>query len=236
MIRRRFHFRETIATILAEEEDHIQAAREGMMQARQELEHHLAIDPFFCTTLEPYPVISGSSIVNRMAAAGQSAGVGPMAAVAGAIAWAGVESMTRRGASLAVIDNGGDIVICSDRMLRVGIHAGLSPHSDLLAFEVPPQEEPRGICTSSATVGPSLSFGTADAVTVFSPDPALADAWATAICNCISRDDTGIIDRVPWGEVEGVFVVEGEWTSAFGRLPPLVKARVDRDLVTGGPW
>lgn len=236
MIRRRFHFRETIATILAEKEEHVQAARDGMMQARQELEHHIALDPFFKITLEPCQVTSSSPVVTRMAAAGSSARVGPMAAVAGAIALAGVESMARAGAGLAVIDNGGDIALISDRVLRVGIHAGSSAHSDRLAFEVPPQKDILGICTSSATVGPSLSFGTADAVTVFSRDPPLADAWATAVCNAISESDTGITGTIPWESVLGVFVVAGDWTAAFGNLPPLVKSRVDRDLVTGGPW
>jgi len=236
MIRRRFQFRETIATILADAEEHIQAAREGMMQARQDLERHISHDPFFLTTLEPYHAISGSPVVQRMTSAGISAGVGPMAAVAGTIAWGGIESMARSGATMAVIDNGGDIVILSDRTLRVGIHAGASPHSDRLAFEIPPQEEILAVATSSATVGPSLSFGTADAVTVFSRTPALADAWATAICNVISQDDTSIMEKVPWQEIDGVFVVAGEWTCSFGRLPPLIRARVDRDLVTGGPW
>ena len=236
MIRRRFHFRETIATILAEEESHVKAAREGLMQARQELEHHIALDPFFRNTMEPYEAVSDSTVVKRMAAAGASAGVGPMAAVAGAIAWAGVESMARTGAEFAVIDNGGDIALLSDRVLLVGVHAGRSPHSDRFAFQVTPRAEVLGICTSSATVGHSLSLGIADAVTVFSRDPGLADAWATAICNAITPDDTSIIDRVPWGEVEGVFVVAGEWISSFGRLPHMVRARVDHDLVTGGPW
>ncbi|HII75686.1 MAG TPA: UPF0280 family protein [Methanolinea sp.] len=236
MIRRRFHFRETIATILAEEESHVQAAREGLMQARQELEHYIAFDPFFRTTMEPYEAVSDSTVVKRMAAAGASAGVGPMAAVAGAIAWAGVESMARTGAEFAVIDNGGDIALLSDRVLLVGVHAGRSPHSDRFAFQVTPRAEVLGICTSSATVGHSLSLGIADAVTVFSRDPGLADAWATAICNAISPDDTSIIDKVPWGEVEGVFVVAGEWASSFGSLPHMVRARVDHDLVTGGPW
>jgi len=236
MIRRRFHFRETIATILADEESHVNAAREGLVRARHELEHHIAQDPFFLATLEPYAGQSDSRVARRMIAAALSAGVGPMAAVAGAIAWAGVESMAAAGASFGVIDNGGDIVLFSDRVLRVGVHAGRSPHSDRFAFEIPAQEEILGICTSSATVGHSLSLGTADAVCVFSSDPALADAWATAICNTITPDDTSIIDKVPWEEVDGVYVVAGEWTSSFGTLPPLVRARVDRDLVTGGPW
>lgn len=236
MIRRRFHFRETIATILAEREDHVQAAREGMMQSRHELENHISIDPFFRTTLEPYATVSSSLTVNRMSAAGLSAGVGPMAAVAGTIAWAGVESMVMNGATFAVIDNGGDIALVLDRMLRIGIHAGTSPWSDRLAFEIPPRDGVLGICTSSATVGPSLSLGSADAVTVFSPDPALADAWATAICNSITPSDTGIIGSVPWDKVEGVFVISGEWIGSYGTLPPLVKAKVNPELVTGGPW
>lgn len=236
MIRRRFHFRETIATIIAEEEEHIKAARQGMIEARREIEHHIALDPFFKATLEPYPVQSKSGVIDRMAQAGVSASVGPMAAVAGTIAWSGVEHMLRAGAKSAVIDNGGDIVLCSDRVLHVGIHAGASSHSDRLAFEVPPQDELLGICTSSATVGPSISFGIADAVTVFSRNPAVADAWATSICNTITKEDTRIMERVPWGEVQGVFVIVGDWTETFGNLPPLVKAKVNRDLVTGGPW
>lgn len=236
MIRQRFHFRETIATILADDEYHVEAAREGLMRARHDLEHHIAQDPFFLTTMEPYAGRSDCLVARRMIAAALSAGVGPMAAVAGAIAWAGVESMAARGASLGVIDNGGDIALISDRVLRVGVHAGRSPYSDCFAFEIPPRKEILGICTSSATVGHSLSLGTADAVCVFSQYPALADAWATAICNTITPDDTSIIDRVPWEEVDGVYVVSGEWTASFGSLPPLVRARVDRDLVTGGPW
>lgn len=236
MIRRRFHFRETIATIIAEEEEHIHAARRGMIDARREIEHHIAQDPFFKATMEPYPVRSESNVVNRMAAAGFSASVGPMAAVAGTIAWSGVECMMRAGARMALIDNGGDIALCSDRVLHVGIHAGASSHSDRLAFEIPPQKEILGICTSSATVGPSISFGSADAVTVISKNPALADAWATSICNTITQKDTRIIGRIPWQEVQGIFVIIAEWTGAFGSLPPIVKAHVSRDLVTGGPW
>ncbi|MCG7854944.1 MAG: hypothetical protein MIO88_03710, partial [Methanoregulaceae archaeon] len=99
MIRRRFHLRETIATILADDEAHISAARDGIIAARQELERYAAGDPFFLSTLEPYPVSSGIAIVDRMADAGVAAGVGPMAAVAGAIAWSGVEAMQEAGAA-----------------------------------------------------------------------------------------------------------------------------------------
>jgi ApbE superfamily uncharacterized protein (UPF0280 family) len=234
MIRAPFAFRETIATILADTPGLIAAAKSGMLQARQELEAHIARDPFFLTTYDPYTPDSEDLIILRMAEATRKAGVGPMAAVAGAIAWAGVESMADEGALFGVIDNGGDIALISDRPVRVGVHAGEAVLSNRIAFVVPPQEKILGICTSSATVGPSVSFGCADAVTVFSCDVALADAWATSICNQIRPDDLAVLDRINPDEVSGVFAVMGETLVKWGSLPPLVSAVVDEQLISAG--
>jgi len=44
-----------------------------------------------------------------------------------------------------------------------------------------------GVCTSSGTVGHSLSYGKADAVVVLSQSATLADAAATAIGNLIAQ-------------------------------------------------
>jgi len=65
----------------------------------------------------------------------------------------------------------------------VGIYAGKSSLTGKIAFLIRPEETPLGICTSSGTVGHSLSFGKADAVVVFAPSTSLADAAATAIAN-----------------------------------------------------
>ena len=118
MIRAPFIFRETIATILADKPGHISAAKSGMIEARQVLEAHIARDPFFLSTFDPYMPDSDEQIILRMARATQKAGVGPMAAVAGAIAWAGVEAMMEAGAVFGVIDNGGDIALISDRPVQ----------------------------------------------------------------------------------------------------------------------
>jgi hypothetical protein len=234
MIRSRLHLRETIATLLADDNRHIAAARDAIISARQELEHYIAGDPFFLSTLEPCPVRSGITIVDRMAEAGCAAGVGPMAAVAGAIAWAGVEGMQEAGAVFGIVDNGGDIAILSDREVTIAVHAGASPLSDLLGFVVGPDPDIRGICTSSATVGPSISFGIADSVTVFSSNPAQADAWATAICNSITPDDTSIFGKLDPVRVEGVFVIIGSQAFRWGCLPEPVRVQDRRDLITGG--
>lgn len=234
MIRERFFFRQTIATILADYPEHIAAAKEGILTARQDLESYIARDPFFQSTLEPYTPDSDDLVIARMAEAARKAGVGPMAAVAGAIAWAGIDAMVASGAVFGVIDNGGDIALISNRAVRVGVHAGTAPISDRAAFVVPPQDRILGICTSSATVGPSISFGVADAVTVFAHDVALADAWATSVCNRIRADDTSVFSRLDPFEVTGVFAVIGDHTEQWGILPPLVSATVDEHLISAG--
>lgn len=234
MIREPFHFRETFATILADDPAHVAAAKTGMMAARQVLEAYIARDPFFTATFDPYDPDSDELVITRMAGAAGKAGVGPMAAVAGTIAWAGVEAMQDAGASFGVIDNGGDIALFSDRAVRVGVHAGAAALSDRVAFVVPPQNEVLGICTSSATVGPSISFGMADAVTVFSQDVALSDAWATAVCNEIRPSDNAVLERVDPSEVSGIFAIMGDVTVQWGELPPLVPAVVDEGLISAG--
>lgn len=234
MIRERFRFRQTFATILADEPAHVEAAKAGILAARQELEAYIARDPFFAATFDPYVPDADDLIVTRMADATRKAGVGPMAAVAGAIAWAGIEAMQEAGASFGVIDNGGDIALISDRPVRVGVHAGEAALSDRIAFVIPPQEGVYGVCTSSASVGPSISFGMADAVTIFSRNPALADAWATAVCNAIRPDDRAVLDTVDPDEVDGIFAIMGDATVRWGMLPPLVSAVVNEQLISAG--
>lgn len=235
MIRERFFFRETIATILADKQSHIVAAKKGIISARQVLEKYIARDPFFKTTFDPYEPDSDEAVIVRMADAAKNASVGPMAAVAGAIAWAGVEEMVKAGARFAVIDNGGDIALVNaDRPVRVGIHAGASPLSDRLAFIISPDPAVRGICTSSATVGPSISFGVADAVTVFADNPALADAWATTVCNRIRANDISVFSGLENSGVTAVFAVIGDQTERWGDIPPIVNALVDEQLISAG--
>jgi hypothetical protein len=99
---------------------------------------------------------------------------------------------------------------------------------------VPSQDSILGICTSSATVGPSISFGIADAVTIFSCDVALADAWATSVCNLIRPYDQSVLGRIDLHEVQGVFAIMGESMVKWGHLPPLVSALVDEQLISAG--
>lgn len=235
MIREHFKYKTTIATILADTSKVIEAAKEAMISARQEIELEIIKEPLFGSSLEPLFIESKSTAVQRMINASQSAGTGPMSAVAGTIAWLGVEAMRNEGANFAVIDNGGDIAFISDRILRVGLYAGNSPFSKKIAFIFPPAEEIYGVCTSSSTVGPSISFGTADSVTIFSSDVALADAWATSACNVINtQDNSALIKQIEKTNIDGIFGVVNEFVLKWGKIPELSSADVNERLITTG--
>ncbi|WP_349680491.1 UPF0280 family protein [Methanoregula sp. UBA64] len=234
MIREPFRFRETFAAILADEPAHIEAAKAGMIAARQVLEGYIARDPFFASTFFPYEPDTDEPLILHMAEASAEAGVGPMAAVAGAVAAAGIEAMAGAGAAFGVIDNGGDIALVSDRPVRVGVHAGAAPLSDKIAFVVPKKDHIFGVCTSSATVGPSVSFGVADAVTIFANDPVRADAWATRICNDLRTDNREVLASLDPATVRGVYAILGPDVITWGEVPRVVPARVDKQKITAG--
>jgi ApbE superfamily uncharacterized protein (UPF0280 family) len=136
-LRHHFELRETIATILADDQSVIDAACEGIRTARHEIERYILSDPFFEMSYEPVVVKEAPDIIQKMADAAEKAKVGPMAAVAGAVAYAGVRAAQNAGALYCIIDNGGDIAMISDRPVRVGLYAGRSPLSGRYAFSIP---------------------------------------------------------------------------------------------------
>jgi ApbE superfamily uncharacterized protein (UPF0280 family) len=160
--------------------------RDSVLKQRTPLERYLEEHPEFVRTMVPWPQDPlAPPIVKSMIAAGQKAAVGPMAAVAGAIA----EYVGRDLLELSknvIVENGGDIFIKTDFPLRAGIFAGESPLSGKLAIQIDSPGHPVAVCTSSGTVGHSLSLGRADAAVVISASAALADAAATAVGNKVS--------------------------------------------------
>jgi ApbE superfamily uncharacterized protein (UPF0280 family) len=234
-IREHYQLRETIVTISAYEQRHIEAAKESIREQRNLLEKFIQADPYFMLTLEPYDlkVDDVPRIVKEMIQCSAVFGIGPMSAVAGVIAKFAVQAMMKDGAVYAVVDNGGDISMLNDQPALVGIFAGTSPIKDL-ALEILPRIEPLGICTSSGTVGPSISFGCADAALVISKDPALADAAATALGNIVSpgsslKECFKVIDKP---RIDGALVIRGEEMALWGKLPPIRRARVGSERIT----
>ena len=232
----KYQVKETIVTVIADGPYHA-ACLEAIRRTRADLELFIAEDPYFRSTLEPYACPAGApEVVRRMCAASAKVGVGPMAAVAGAIAGAAVAAMVGAGARYALVDNGGDIALINDEAVTVGIYAGQSPIRGL-GLEIPPRDRILGVCTSSGTVGPSISFGNADAALIVSDDVALADAAATALGNRITDEASlkGAFDFLkPVPEVTGAIGIVGDKMAMYGKLPKIVKAQVDYDKITKG--
>jgi hypothetical protein len=157
------------------------------LKYRAALEKYIAQHPPFLSSLVPLPFDENAPlIVQAMARAAERAGVGPMAAVAGAIAeFIGNELLAF--SPEVIIENGGDIYLKSLRPRVIGIYAGTSPLTGKIGLQIAAEDTPLGVCTSSGTVGHSLSFGKADAVTTLAKSATLADAAATAIANTIEQ-------------------------------------------------
>lgn len=154
-------------------------------ELRKKLDNYIQTEPFFKKSLKPFhPAVTAPSEAKEMAVATKIAGVGPMAAVAGLFAREVGETLLQNfSIKEMVIENGGDIFVLLKNELVLSVFAGESPLSERIGLVIPPEKSKLGICTSAGTVGPSLSFGKADAVVVICEDALLADAFATAFAN-----------------------------------------------------
>jgi len=196
--------------------------RDIVLTERDRLERYLSANPAFRDSLWPLHVPdTAPTIVRSMASAGLVAGVGPMAAVAGAVCDA-VAAGVGDGEADLLLENGGDLYIATTRERIVGIFAGDRGDGAAFGLRVAPDRTPIGMCTSSGRLGHSLSLGDAAAATVVSRSCALADAAATAVGNRVrgvhgvreglaaARDIPGVLGAVvirdgqlgAWGEVE----------------------------------
>jgi len=235
-MRKHFEIKETAVTIEAAEE-YLLLAEKAVMEARAQVEAYIAQDEFFKTTFEPYPVRPDMGhVVKRMCLAAEKADVGPMAAVAGAISEQAVVAMTEAGCKHCMVDNGGDVAMRTSKTVTVGLYAGLTSPI-YMALEVPPTRGMYGICTSSGTIGPSISLGRADLATVISDDAALADACATKLGNMISDDDVTTMDKalrevLAIDGVLGALVMINGRMGMGGDLPRLVRCDIPYDRIT----
>jgi len=186
------------------ERDLSRETRESVLKYRHQLETYIEMNPQFQRSLIPLKHdLHAPEIIREMIRTSQLAHVGPMAGVAGAIA----ESVSKDLLQLSkevIIENGGDIYLSTSKERIIGIYAGNSPLSLKIGIVIDPEKTPLGVCTSSGTVGHSLSFGKADAVSVLSKSAALADAAATAIGNVVREKKDIELGLERGREIEGI--------------------------------
>ena len=180
-------------------------ARDLILGCRHQLESYIRSHPEFLTTLKPYPEDPYSPpIIGDMIQASDVAGVGPMACVAGAVASYVGQGLLKGWTKQVIVENGGDIFLRANRTVTVSLFAGKSVLSEKIGIKVPVEKMPLGICSSSGTVGHSLSMGRSDMICLISSSALIADAGATALGNRIrTRDDLG--KAAGWaGDIEGI--------------------------------
>jgi ApbE superfamily uncharacterized protein (UPF0280 family) len=186
---------------------------------RADLESYIGANPRFAESFVPVGVAHDApEIVRAMADAGAAAGVGPMAAVAGAVAERVARALLPVSPEV-LVENGGDLFVAGAVDRRVLLLAGESPLSGRLALVLAAASLPCAVCTSSGRVGHSVSLGAAHAVTVLATEGAVADAAATAAGNLVHGpgDVERALERalaVPG--VRGAVIVTGDTVGALG--------------------
>lgn len=188
---------------------------------RHQLEEYIQTRPVFKESLVPVEDdLFAPAIAREMISASARVGVGPMATVAGAIA----EFLGRDVSSLTdeyIIENGGDISIRTLRERMILVYAKKSPFSERIAIRLKERDRPYGVCTSSATVGPSLSLGNADAVCIVADSALFADGLATCIGNSVKRkEDISMAVEIgkAFPQVIGILIIIGDNLGVWGDL------------------
>jgi ApbE superfamily uncharacterized protein (UPF0280 family) len=222
-----FSLKESQCTVIADREEGIRAAKDSIKRHRRRLEAYIKTNPTFLHTLEPVPAPSKPLVAKLMAEAAEKANVGPMAAVAGVLADLAVKDMLRAGCEVAVVENGGEISAMSNTPIDVAVAAGDEPLSKRFGFRL--TDFPAGVATSSGRFSHALSFGDAEAATVFCKNAGLADAAATAVCNVVKGEDcqaaiqTGINKALSIQGVEGVLIIYKGCVGTAGTVPQIIK-------------
>jgi ApbE superfamily uncharacterized protein (UPF0280 family) len=188
---------------------------------RRQIEETIGQHPQFQTSLVPIDLESPYPIVREMIEKSELAGVGPMAGVAGAIAGYVGSGLFPYSDDL-IVENGGDLFIKSQSDRTMLVYAGEdSPFRDSLILKLKARQEPYGVCTSSAAIGHSLSFGKTDATVIVAPSAITADVFATAIGNLVKNEDDierGLELVRDCGVCFGALIVVGQGVGAWGEI------------------
>ncbi|MEN6317224.1 MAG: UPF0280 family protein [Syntrophaceae bacterium] len=194
-------------------------ALQSIYKYRGHIESYIKYHPQFLSSLQPLVYDEfAPDIIRDMLKTTSTASVGPMASVAGAVAEYVCNDLLYYSKNV-IVENGGDIYLKTESDVRVAIYAGNSPLSYKVNILLKQDKMPVGICTSSGTVGHSLSFGNADAVCVISKSSTMADAAATAIGNMVQNKNDLKIALETGKQIDGVLgiaIIVGEHFGAIG--------------------
>ena len=217
-------------TVVSDRKDALSIARQILQEDRRITEIFIREHPGWQESLIPMRTPDAPPIIAAMEEAGELAGVGPMAAIAGVFADHMVTEMQRQGhAEIAVVENGGEIAIQSAEDIIIALYVLTTALKAKIGFRYHGGDPMLGLGTSSGQFGHAMSLGEGDAVTVFADSAGLADAAATQVCNAVVGDDyeqailrgLEVVDTIPG--VHGAFIARGGFVGQKGKLPELVR-------------
>ncbi len=222
-----FQVKEAQCTVITDRQEAIATAIASIQRNRRALENYIKHNSLFLYSLEPVAAPAEPLVARLMAEAAEEANVGPMAAVAGVLADLAVKDIVAAGCRVGVVEDGGEVSAVSDEPIDVALAAGDAPLSKRFGFRL--KEFPVGVATSSGRFSHALSFGDAEAATVFCKNAGLADAAATAVCNMVKGEDCeaavqrGIDKALSIEGVEGVLILYKGFTGTAGKIPQIIK-------------
>jgi hypothetical protein len=232
LFKRTFELKESRGTIIADKEEAIEIAIASLKRNRLELEAFGRSNQRFLFSLKPVKPPAEPLVARLMAEAAEKADVGPMAAVAGVLADLAVKDMIEAGCEVAVVEDGGEISAVSNIPVDVALAAGDEPLSKRFGFRL--TEFPVGVATSSGRFSHALSFGDAEAATIFCDNAGLADAAATAVGNVVKGEkpqeaiQRGIDRAQSIQGVNGLLIMYRGFVGTGGKIPQII--RVDADV------
>lgn len=199
---------------------------------RRDLKEYLLKDNDFAVSLNPLklPERELSQIVYKMYESSIIADVGPMACVAGTISEMSLDYLMENGSKCSIVENGGDISLVNDEKILCGIYSSNEVLGNNIAFEIKSRKRPLGICTSSAKIGHSISFGDADSVTVLGKSSSVCDGLATRIANEVlgESSEDKVLNGLECCEnfkefFDGALIICGGNVGTIGKLPRIVE-------------
>lgn len=196
-------------------------AYKWLIYFHKQIQNYIQKNPDFEKTLNPLKIKKNAPpIVKAMGKASAYADIGPMAAVAGAIAEYVGKKLLRYSDEI-IVENGGDIFIAIKKKRKIGIFTGLNSVYNHLALLISPRDTPCGICTSSGVIGHSLSFGNTQATTIIAKSAILADGYATAVGNIVKEEEDiplAIKFAKQKKDIRGLVIITREHLAAYGNI------------------
>ncbi|MCP4764501.1 MAG: UPF0280 family protein [archaeon] len=227
-IKKHLNVKESDVTIISEKNEYIEAAISVLNEERLIIESTIKKYPKFKTSFIPYSIPNPPDIIERMQLAAEICDVGPMASIAGALADKMSDSIKKKGAKIAVIENGGEIIIDSVEDIHIALYSMTTALKAKMGFIFKGGNKPIGVGTSSGTFGHAFSFGDADTVTVFGDNAAIGDAAATRVANAVKGEDIensigkGLEVADSLEKISGTFITRGKLVGKSGSIPELI--------------